>query len=303
MVVECQCSAWWWLKRSSWDMGAIIETLTLVYCPKLLQLGERSRIASFVRIVGFGKAILEARAFVGLGNLIDVTDEFYLGDSSQLGPRGIFYTHGSTGLLYNVQFPHKIAPIRIEANCWTGMNCCVYPGVHIGAKSFIYPGVIVNRDIPEGSGVRPAEPSCTVMPIEKFQARVTTEQKISAMKSALLHIHAAWPGTRLDKSDDSLWTLYMPKRYEIHLLLKGNHSPLNTNVSKVVIWKMSSGAFTGSYPTFIFDELSVAGDWTPFADRIAQFLCENSGTHFTFNSRQLEKTYEEPTTAVDHNMG
>src|SRR5262245_1704285 len=51
--------------------GACIESLTLIYRPTSLVIGERSRIASFVRIIGFGNVRIARQAFVGLGCLID----------------------------------------------------------------------------------------------------------------------------------------------------------------------------------------------------------------------------------------
>jgi len=283
--------------------GAVIEAFVLIYCPKKLEMGERSRIASFVRIVGFGAAILCDRTFIGLGNLIDVTDEFYLGESSQMGPRGIYYTHGSTGLLYNVEFPHKVAPIRIEANCWMGMNCSVYPGVRIGARTIVYPGVVVNRDVPEGSAVRPVEPHYEIIPIEKLQKRVDVDEKLRTMKGVLQQLHEAWPGTTLDTGDAACWKLFVPREGAVYLCTDGAAALPARGGNRVLVWQLSGAPRETGSPTFIFDRLTVAGEWTLFADKVAQFLCEEAGTHFTFEQRKRGSFHEKRTPTLDTNLG
>src|SRR5580658_2875893 len=88
--------------------GAVIEALTLIYRPNLLYIGERGRIAGFVRIIGHeGTVHLKPQSFIGLGCLIDCTACFELGDRSQLGPRSTAYSHGGSQLLFNMRYPHR----------------------------------------------------------------------------------------------------------------------------------------------------------------------------------------------------
>ncbi len=43
---------------------------------------------------------------------------------------------------------YKKAPISIDDDVWIGANCTILKGVHIGARSIIGAGSVVNKDIP-----------------------------------------------------------------------------------------------------------------------------------------------------------
>ena len=76
--------------RIKLDHGAVIEPLTFIYRPKVFEMGERARIAAFVRVVGYGEVVIGPQSFVAMACMIDCTTEFRMGHRVALGPRGKF---------------------------------------------------------------------------------------------------------------------------------------------------------------------------------------------------------------------
>src|SRR5262245_58313091 len=138
--------------------GAAIDPFTMVYHPKRFVMGERARVAGFVRIIGkTGEVVLGAQSYVGIGCLIDTTSSFELGARSELGPRGLYYTHGAPGLLFNVHFPQRFAPIRIGQDSWVAMACVVNPGVEVGDRVIVFPGLTLRGTVPNDTSVLPRD--------------------------------------------------------------------------------------------------------------------------------------------------
>lgn len=267
--------------------GAVIEPLTFIYRPRSFVMGERSRIASFVRIIGLGVVDVEPQAFIALGCLIDCTTEFHLGARSAIGPRGTYYTHGATGLIFNQRFPHRNGPIHIGRDCWLGMGCIVYPRITIGDRSLVLPGMVVSTDVAENQAILPPAEPYRVMPADIIRVMVTDKVRQAKMEEIFRECRHVSRRTTLDESRDDLWTMTLPGRGKI-LLLRNREArcPEDSPREATVAWQLFGEEDEPRVPTFQFDTLRIRGGWTPFAESIAAFLCESAGIHFVFDGRQ-----------------
>ena len=117
------------------ESGVRVDPFCLIYAPRQLTMGERCRVASFVRILGYGSCAFGAQTLIGMSSLIniDTSTEFRLGRHSGLGPRSTYFTHGGNhGLTCTKRYRLRIGPIIIGQDSWVGMACTVYPDVVIG---------------------------------------------------------------------------------------------------------------------------------------------------------------------------
>lgn len=267
--------------------GSVIEPLTFIYCPRSLVMGERSRIAGFVRIIGYGVVDIEPQAFIALGCLIDCTTEFHLGARSAIGPRGTYYTHGATTLIFNERFPHRNGPIRIGQDCWLGMGCIVYPRITIGDHSIVLPGMVVNSDVGENQAVLPPAQPYRVMAADVIRVMVPDKAKEGTIEECFRKCSQFFRCSSIDDARDDMWVLTLPGRGKV-VLLRNSESrcPEGYPREKTVVWRLSSPENEPSVPTFQFDLLSIRGGWTPFAESIAACLCERAGYHFVFGPEQ-----------------
>jgi acetyltransferase-like isoleucine patch superfamily enzyme len=266
--------------------GAVIGPFTLIYSPSRLCMGERSRIASFVRIIGYGEAVLERQTFIALGCLIDVTREFTfrLGARSQIGPRGTYYTHGATGLLFNKNYPFRIGSILIGEDTWIGMACLVYPRVTIGDGCVILPGSIVNSDLKAGTALVPVQRTTKVVPSSFIAAGLEDPAgaKLAVMSEFLELLASNHAGSHLEKTATES-TLHLPGNQKVILVAPGANVGGGLALKDVVIWSLDR-IEVNQIPCFCFLELTVSGSWTPFAETIADHLSTQCGTHFVFAS-------------------
>ena len=265
--------------------GAIIETLTLVYRPTFFSMGERSRVAGFVRIIGYrGRVSIGPQTFIALGCLIDSTGDFELGSRSAIGPRSLLYSHGASGLIFNVRYPHRIGPVRIGEDSWIGMGCIVCPLVTVGDRVIVLPGTVVRADVPNDTSlVAPATEHRTVS-TSRLLLSVTDEVRRREMDNVLRKFAESVPGARLDDSRSDLWRLSLPRKKTIYLL-RTDAAALDSvklSSSDSVVWTLFQRDITGGIPTFCFDRLTVFNRWTPFAERVADWLCVEEGAQFRF---------------------
>jgi acetyltransferase-like isoleucine patch superfamily enzyme len=269
--------------------GAVIEPLVFIYCPKSFVMGERSRIAGFVRIIGYGEVELKPQSFIALACLIDCTTRFELGDRSQIGPRGLYYSHGGTGLIFNKRYPHRIGPIRIGKDCWLGMGCIVYPNVIIGDEVVVLPGMVISSNLDSKQALFPPQKSYHIVPVDFVRMNVTEEMIRAEMEKALEEYAATEKSSYLHKVNEDYWVLTLRDNYRI-IFLRGQEIPKEVVAeqpsNKTIIWCLHSFENDLQVPTFVFGDLTVKGGWTPFAERIAKFLCEQGGAHFIFLPRE-----------------
>jgi acetyltransferase-like isoleucine patch superfamily enzyme len=265
--------------------GAVIGPFTLIYSPSRFRMGERSRIASFVRVIGYGEAVLEQQSFIALGCLIDVTREFtfHLGARSQIGPRGTYYTHGATGLLFNRNYPFRRGSILIGEDTWIGMACIVYPRVTIGDGCVILPGSIVNSDLKARSAIVPVQRTTNVVPSVYIAAGLEdpVAAKWAVMSEFLELLASNHPGSSMEKGATES-TLHLPGNQKVILLAPGAKADGGLGSKDVVIWSLDR-IDVGQTPCFCFTELTVLGPWTPFAESVADHLSTQRGTYFVFS--------------------
>jgi len=254
------------------DHGAVIEPLTFIFRPESFEMGERARIAGFVRIVGYGQVVIGPQSFVALGCLIDCTMGFRTGARAGLAPRCTFYTHGSWQLIYNQGQRYRNGPIVVGSDIYIGMCAIVYPNVTIGDRSVISPGQVIRTDVSPDSWVAPLQETHREGPLERLQVDLSKRQE--QIEADLKHLAAKYPGSVLDDSQ--------PDR-----LLRGDAEVAIDQLARdrTVVWCLAGGGDSPAIPTFRFGELRVLGGWTPFAESIATLLCEEAGAHFVFESR------------------
>jgi acetyltransferase-like isoleucine patch superfamily enzyme len=265
--------------------GATIDPFTMVYYPKRLVMGERARIAGFVRIIGkTGEVVLGPQSYVGVGCLIDTTSGFELGARSELGPRGLYYTHGAPALLFNVRFPQRFAPIRIGQDSWVAMGCVVNPGVEVGDRVIVFPGLTLRSNVPDDTSLLPREREQRTAPTRLITMQVRSEDRSEKIEVALRRCAEKHRRSHLNESRDDLWILELPGRGTVYLVRgKGSELPgLPLGAEARAIWTLSRRDGPGDVPQFCFDELCVRGPWTPFAEHLAVELDRNDGVRFAF---------------------
>jgi len=261
--------------------GAVIEPLTLIYRPGRIQIGERARIASFVRIIGYGDLHLEQQTFIALGCLIDLQKShcFRLGARSQIGPRGTYYTHGASGLIFNRDYPIRIGDIVIGSDCWIGMACVVYPNVKIGSRTVITPGLVISTDVASDSMLLPPVDPWRCVPVKfirqlpgasdgtKLQLLRDWMQRLQQLRHGHLETGPHW------------WILHL--RGGRTLLLRTADAQLREehHSDRTAVWSLDWDG-PAPVPVFCFRNLTVLGARTAFAEELASYLCESCGTHF-----------------------
>jgi acetyltransferase-like isoleucine patch superfamily enzyme len=266
------------------DHGATIEPLTFIFRPKSFEMGERARIAAFVRITGYGEAVIGPQSFVAMGCMIDCTMAFRTGSRVGLGPRGTFYTHGSWQLIYNLGNKYRNGPIVIGSDTYLGMCAIVYPNVTIGDRTVVSPGLAIHRDVAPGTWVAPLEEAHRAGPLERLQVDASKRQ--AQIEADLKHLAEKYPDGRLDDSQSDRWVLDLAGGKIILLRGESDAGLDDLPRKQTVVWRLMGGSDTPPVPTFRFGELRVLGGWTPFAERIATLLCEEIGAHFVFESRE-----------------
>ena len=266
--------------------GSVIEAFTLIFSPRLIRIGERSRIASFVRMIGWkGEVHVGPQTFIALGCLIDVTGDFHLGARSQIGPRSMLYTHGETGLIFNVRYPHRNGSIRIGEDCWVCMGCLVFPDVTIGDKVVILPGTTVHHDLPSGRTILPAARVYRMSQTRFLQETVTQAHQQDELRDLLHRFGATRTNSHIVETHDHVLTLEFPRQRRVHLLLSETGewlADMETSKGSTVVWAMDRVKVPKNVTQFCFGELAVFGPWTRFAEQVAVFLCETGGAHFVF---------------------
>jgi len=265
--------------------GAVIDTLTLVYAPSVFSMGERARVASFVRIIGFGKLLLGPQTFVCLGCLIDTSGDVTVGARTQLGPRGMVYSHGANGLIFNIHIPQRNGPVRIGCDCTFTMGCIIHPRVTVGDRVMVFPGLVVRGDVPSDTALFPPEPEHRAVPL-RLLTRTVTDQVVQEKISELLQrCQAHYGGSRLDDSCAGACVLHLTRGRSVCWLRDQDASPPEgLSASRSVIWTLRQRPAPAGVPQFCFEQLTVFGPWTRFAEEIAAFLGEWAGTYFVFDS-------------------
>jgi acetyltransferase-like isoleucine patch superfamily enzyme len=277
--------------------GCVIEPFSLIYRPSHFRMGERSRIASFVRIIGYGRVDLAEQTFIALGCLIEAARHvcFRVGARSEIGPRGTYYTHGRTALLFSVGYPQRTGDITIGEDCWLGMACIVYPQVQIGDRSMIMPGTVVTHRVKTGTWLLQMQQP-TGRPIAFFSSLPSSSdaEKLVFIQEMFQQLASRSRHARVDKTE-SAWILEFSRSRRLILCCNEQKvDALDGTRHKTVVWRLH-GAPTPGAPTFRFDDLKIYGCWTPLAEELAAYLCDDCGVRFVFDSPHRETGRESAT--------
>jgi hypothetical protein len=213
-----------------------------------------------------------------------VTGDFELGERSQIGPRSTLYSHGATGLIYNMRYPHRIGPIRIGADSWLGMGCVVHPHLTIGDRVIVLPGLVIRGNVPSDTAIIPAQAEHRAVPTSRLLIGVTDQVRQKKIEEILREYAHRLGAGRLDDSDNDVWRRTFPGGKAIHLrrntAVSIDSSKLSPSLS--VIWTLFEDGIVVGVPSFCFARLTIFGPRTPFAERVAEFLCRDGGAHFVF---------------------
>jgi acetyltransferase-like isoleucine patch superfamily enzyme len=88
---------------------------------------------------------------------INALNGIVVGDRVNLGP-GVGLISANHDPADNARFL-KAPPIRIDADCWIGMNAVVLPGVHLGPHTVVGAGAVVTKSFPQGHCVVAGNPA------------------------------------------------------------------------------------------------------------------------------------------------
>jgi len=123
-----------------------------------IEIGENSKIESGVICTGDGKGkiIIGRESYIGINNILDCSDNIFIGDFVHIaGPSTGVYTHSGAPMC-SKSIPLKdanpavrpVAPVTIADNVYIGPNCSISPGITISHHSVISPNSLVTRDVP-----------------------------------------------------------------------------------------------------------------------------------------------------------
>jgi acetyltransferase-like isoleucine patch superfamily enzyme len=255
-----------------------IEPFSLIYRPRLFTTGERARIASFVKILGFGRVTIADRVFIGNSNLIDCTTHFSVGSRSQLGPRGLYYTHGNTPLIFSKRFPNAFKPVVIGSDCEVAMGAIVYPGVSIGDGSYVFAGSVVSASLKPGTAYHIDRTTYKHSYTKSFRIIVSREDQIATLERTFVHFAAHHNARNIHRPPEGPWLIALSDGSEI-IFLRTPTQPCPSPKPSRIIWRLEPG-LTPQPREFVFETLTAHGPITPFVELVAAFLCNEAGIHF-----------------------
>lgn len=111
-----------------------------------IKIGESCHIVHGCKIYGYGG--------VQIGNFVTLSDGAKLYSLSNL-PRSPVKPNNPISILpYDGVSPSVVGPIKLEDNCWLGIDVIVMPGVQIAKNSFVASNSIVMASFPENSHIK-----------------------------------------------------------------------------------------------------------------------------------------------------
>ena len=173
------------------------------------QAGHHAVIRAVVKM-GDYCALMNHSAIEGIvrfGTGVRVMSHVYIPSRTWFGDN-VFVGPGVTFL--NDRYPARRDPMppprgpTVEDDVMIGGGCTILPGVHIGERSFIAAGAVVNKDVPARSFVKgvPGEISPLPEHLDMVNNRALT-----------LNPHSFWhPG--LDYQGPAIWPDYWPDGFE-----------------------------------------------------------------------------------------
>lgn len=273
--------------------GVVIEPFSLIYKPRQLILEEGARIASFNRIIGWnGKVHLKRQSFIGIGTIVDLSNNFQLGERSQVGPRNTIYTHGVSQLTFSNRFPKRMGAVVIGRDTYIGMGCLIYPNVEIGDNVLIFPGMRIMDNIASDQALLPTNQNYTFQPIRRMQLLTKVSDQREYLDSCFAKYADSHGRDPIERSSDDLWTLNLKGGGKILYVRNEKHNiekQLLQPADKTVIWNLLPTKKHDNIPQFCFSELLVYGPDTRFGRKMAMEL-QGMMAQFAFDETVKNET-------------
>jgi hypothetical protein len=169
------------------------------------------------------------------------------------------------------------------------MECTVYPNVTIGDGTVVFAGLTVSSSLPGNKAIVPSRKVYHIMPASIVKFGVDDQVCLSTMERAFKRLPEAFPEGILDCSRSDVWQFSVPGKGRVVLLRDRSYKPIKEIAEEpTVVWRLRRDAEHFGVLTFEFAEQLVSGGWTPFADKIADFLCRVAGIHFAFEDRLVK---------------
>ena len=134
--------------------GVMVSPRAEAEWSRLLTIGRKSRISSFVKIkASAGPVDIGARTDIGCGAFISGHEHgIKIGDDCLISPNvsivGVNYRYDRTDLTIREQGVTSAGPIRIGNNVWIGAGAVILDNCDIGEGAIIAPNSVVSGKIP-----------------------------------------------------------------------------------------------------------------------------------------------------------
>ena len=267
--------------------GSSIDSLTFIYKPSTLLIGDRARIGNFVRIIGGGgKVELGQQTFIGLGCLIDSSGDLFIGAKSQIGPRTMIYTHGSSGLIFNMQFPYRNGAVIIGENTWIGMGCTVNPSLKIGSNLIILPGLTVRKDQPDNMSLLPSENENRSVKTKLLSLGGVKDEILILKMREIFELFCSEIKGKLEEGENDEVCVIRKKNHPSVFLLSNQSLSVKDafkNERNAIIWVLETKKdIPLTVTVFSFRNWIIYGNRTAFTEKMANFIMKRGGPYFLY---------------------
>lgn len=267
--------------------GSSIDSLTFIYKPSTLLIGDRARIGNFVRIIGGGgKVELGQQTFIGLGCLIDSSGDFFIGAKSQIGPRTMIYTHGSSGLIFNMQFPFRNGAVIIGENTWIGMGCTVNPSLKIGSNLIILPGLTVRKDQPDNMSLLPSENENRSVKTKLLSLGGVKDEILILKMREIFELFCSEIKGKLEEGENDEVCVIRKKNHPSVFLLSNQSLSVKDafkNERNAIIWVLETKKdIPPTVTVFSFRNWIIYGNRSTFTEKMANFIMKRGGPYFLY---------------------
>jgi len=160
-----------------------------------LEMGKYAVIASLSAVFGDTGLIMADRSRVGHANLLDCSDEIYLGHYCGLGPQNTIYTHASW-LPLTKGFPNLRKPVRIGNYVWTGIRVTVFPGTIVEDYVFTHANMVLSGALTGNSFHTPDN----ILPLEKIQKTISINDVINRVIDSISKTISVYSDNNIIKS-------------------------------------------------------------------------------------------------------
>lgn len=117
----------WRYRLASFGEGSHIYPNVVIHCPEKVRIGAKVNIAEFVHMWGDGG--------------------IEIGDNTIVASHVVITSQAHEKYARIFRDSSKMAPVRIEANCWIGAGAIILPGVCIGEGSIVAAQAVVTKDV------------------------------------------------------------------------------------------------------------------------------------------------------------